>query len=78
VPEIASASSSDDGGVSRVWKSNIPNSMPSPPSLRGLEGRHRRTRQVPKRGRQAYKPFIETCIAAFGPDRGMFREQFPA
>jgi hypothetical protein len=26
---------------------------------------------------QAYKPYIETCIAAFGPDRGMFESNFP-
>lgn len=25
----------------------------------------------------AYKPYIETCIAAFGPDRGMFESNFP-
>jgi hypothetical protein len=32
-PLLKVYSSSDEGGVSRVWKSNIPNSMPSPPSL---------------------------------------------
>ncbi len=26
---------------------------------------------------QAYKPYIETCIVAFGPDRGMFESNFP-
>ena len=26
---------------------------------------------------RAYKPYIETCIAAFGPDRGMFQSNFP-
>ena len=26
---------------------------------------------------RAYKPYIETCIAAFGPDRGMFESNFP-
>ena len=26
---------------------------------------------------RAYKPHIETCIAAFGPDRGMFESNFP-
>ena len=25
----------------------------------------------------AYKPYIETCIAAFGVDRGMFESNFP-
>jgi len=25
----------------------------------------------------AYKPYLETCIAAFGPDRGMFESNFP-
>jgi L-fuconolactonase len=25
----------------------------------------------------AYKPYIETCIAAFGPERGMFESNFP-
>ena len=25
----------------------------------------------------AYKPYLETCIAAFGPDRGMFQSNFP-
>jgi L-fuconolactonase len=24
-----------------------------------------------------YKPYIDTCIAAFGPDRGMFESNFP-
>src|ERR1700756_5420156 len=74
-------------------------------NVRGLEGRHRRTRQVPKRRRQArrarpavrdvrlqhardtsfvggagaraYEPYIDTCIAAFGPNRGMFESNFP-
>jgi GNAT superfamily N-acetyltransferase len=27
---------------------------------------------------RAYKPYIETCVVAFGPDRGMIREQLPA
>ena len=27
---------------------------------------------------RAYKPYIETCVVAFGPDRGMVREQLPA
>jgi L-fuconolactonase len=26
---------------------------------------------------RAYKPYLETCIAAFGPDRGMFESNFP-
>lgn len=26
---------------------------------------------------RAYKPYIDTCIAAFGPDRGMFESNFP-
>ena len=25
---------------------------------------------------RAYKPYIETCIAAFGPDRGIFESNF--
>jgi predicted TIM-barrel fold metal-dependent hydrolase len=25
----------------------------------------------------AYKPYLETCITAFGPDRGMFQSNFP-
>src|SRR3954469_7818752 len=25
----------------------------------------------------AYKPYIDTCLAAFGPDRGMFESNFP-
>ncbi len=25
----------------------------------------------------AYQPYIETCIAAFGVDRGMFESKFP-
>ena len=25
----------------------------------------------------AYRPYIETCIAAFGPDRSMFQSNFP-
>jgi predicted TIM-barrel fold metal-dependent hydrolase len=25
----------------------------------------------------AYRPYIETCIEAFGPDRGMFQSNFP-
>ena len=38
------------------------------------------TRDVPPSSEelaQAYKPYIETCIAAFGPDRGMFESNFP-
>ena len=26
---------------------------------------------------RAYKPYIETCVVAFGPDRGMFESNFP-
>ena len=26
---------------------------------------------------RAYKPYIETCIVVFGPDRGMFESNFP-
>jgi L-fuconolactonase len=26
---------------------------------------------------RAYKPYIDNCIAAFGPDRGMFESNFP-
>ena len=26
---------------------------------------------------RAYKPYIETCISAFGPDRGTFESNFP-
>jgi hypothetical protein len=26
---------------------------------------------------RAYKPYIETCIAAFGPDHSMFESNFP-
>jgi hypothetical protein len=26
---------------------------------------------------RAYKPYIETCIESFGPDRGMFESNFP-
>jgi L-fuconolactonase len=25
----------------------------------------------------AWRPYIETCIAAFGPSRGMFESNFP-
>ena len=38
------------------------------------------TRQTPPSSAelaQAYKPYIETCIAAFGPNRGMFESNFP-
>jgi hypothetical protein len=27
---------------------------------------------------RAYKPYIETCIESFGPDRGIFESNFPA
>jgi predicted TIM-barrel fold metal-dependent hydrolase len=26
---------------------------------------------------EAWKPYIETCIEAFGPERGMFESNFP-
>jgi L-fuconolactonase len=26
---------------------------------------------------RAYKPYIDTCISAFGPDRAMFESNFP-
>jgi predicted TIM-barrel fold metal-dependent hydrolase len=38
------------------------------------------TRDVPPSSADlasAYKPYIDTCIAAFGPDRGMFESNFP-
>jgi len=38
------------------------------------------TRETPPSSEElarAYKPYIETCIAAFGPDRGMFESNFP-
>jgi predicted TIM-barrel fold metal-dependent hydrolase len=38
------------------------------------------TRETPPSSEElaiAYKPYIETCIAALGPDRGMFESNFP-
>ena len=38
------------------------------------------TRETPPSSEQlarAYKPYIETCIAAFGPERGVFESNFP-
>jgi predicted TIM-barrel fold metal-dependent hydrolase len=38
------------------------------------------TRETPPSSEElarAYKPYIETCIAAFRPDRGMFESNFP-
>jgi L-fuconolactonase len=38
------------------------------------------TRETPPSSEElarAYKPYIDTCIAAFGPDRGMFESNFP-
>jgi len=38
------------------------------------------TRETPPSSEElarAYKPYIDTCIAAFGPDRGMFQSNFP-
>src|SRR4051812_19791602 len=38
------------------------------------------TRETPPSSEElavAYKPYLETCIAAFGPDRGMFESNFP-
>jgi predicted TIM-barrel fold metal-dependent hydrolase len=38
------------------------------------------TREMPPSSEElarAYKPYIETCIAACGPDRGMFESNFP-
>jgi len=38
------------------------------------------TRETPPSSEElarAYKPYIETCIAAVGPDRGMFESNFP-
>jgi hypothetical protein len=39
------------------------------------------TREMPPSSGEltrAYKPHIETCIVAFGPDRGMFESNFPS
>jgi predicted TIM-barrel fold metal-dependent hydrolase len=38
------------------------------------------TRETPPSSEElarAYKPYIDACIAAFGPDRGMFESNFP-
>ena len=38
------------------------------------------TRETPPSSEElarAYKPYIETCVASFGPDRGMFESNFP-
>jgi hypothetical protein len=38
------------------------------------------TRETPPSSEElarAYKPYIETCVAAFGPGRGMFESNFP-
>ena len=38
------------------------------------------TRETPPSSEElarAYKPYLETCIAPFGPDRGMFESNFP-
>jgi L-fuconolactonase len=38
------------------------------------------TRETPPSSEElarAYRPYIETCIAACGPDRGMFESNFP-
>jgi L-fuconolactonase len=38
------------------------------------------TREAPPSSEElaaAYKPYIDTCITAFGPDRGMFESNFP-
>jgi L-fuconolactonase len=38
------------------------------------------TRETPPSSEElaaAYKPYIDTCITAFGPDRGMFESNFP-
>ncbi|HEU0083753.1 MAG TPA: amidohydrolase family protein, partial [Bradyrhizobium sp.] len=38
------------------------------------------TRETPPSSEElarAYKRYLETCIAAFGPDRGMFESNFP-
>jgi hypothetical protein len=44
----------------------------------GVGGLH--TRETPPSSEElarAYKPYIEACIAAFGPDRGIFESNFP-
>jgi predicted TIM-barrel fold metal-dependent hydrolase len=38
------------------------------------------TRETPPSSEElaaAYKPYIDTCITAFGPDRGMLESNFP-
>ena len=44
----------------------------------GVGGLH--TRETPPSSEElarAYTPYIDTCIVAFGPDRGMFESNFP-
>ena len=37
----------------------------------------RETLPSPEEPARSYKPYVEPCIAAFGPDRGMFESNFP-
>src|SRR5690348_11411877 len=46
-------------------------------AVRHVRFPHARDASLSEELARAYKPYIETCIAAFGPDRGMFESNFP-
>jgi predicted TIM-barrel fold metal-dependent hydrolase len=47
------------------------------PSLMGFEMGQQASAPSSEQLAKAWRPYIETCIAAFGPDRAMFESNFP-
>jgi predicted TIM-barrel fold metal-dependent hydrolase len=47
------------------------------PSLMGFEMGRQDSAPSSEQLAKAWRPYIETCIAAFGPDRSMFESNFP-
>ncbi|HEX3863717.1 MAG TPA: amidohydrolase family protein [Stellaceae bacterium] len=47
------------------------------PSLMGFEMGQQEKAPSSEQLAKAWKPYLETCIEAFGPDRGMFESNFP-
>jgi L-fuconolactonase len=47
------------------------------PSLMSFEMGQQSSAPSSEQLAQAWRPYLETCIEAFGPDRGMFESNFP-
>jgi L-fuconolactonase len=47
------------------------------PSLSGFEMGRQDSAPSSEQLAQAWRPYLDTCIAAFGPDRSMFESNFP-